>query len=56
MNELLEMIEDLEMLEVLNDGGGKDAHIEFLLKKYRTRFEDAERDMARQAEFEFYGS
>jgi len=52
MNDLMEMIEDLEMLEVLNDGGGKDAHIEFLLKKYRTRFEDAERDMERQMELD----
>ena len=52
MNDLMEMIEDLEMLEVLNDGGGKDAHIEFLLQKYRTRFEDAERDMERQMELD----
>jgi hypothetical protein len=56
MNDLLEIIEDLEMLEVLNDGGGKDAHIEFLLSKYRTRFEDMEQDLERQGEFAFYGS
>ena len=33
MTELMEIIEDLETLEVLHDGGGKDAHIEYLLKK-----------------------
>ena len=47
MNELLEIIEDLETLEVLHDGG-KDAHIEYLLKKYRERFKKAEADMERQ--------
>ncbi len=56
MNDLLEFIEDLEMLEVLNDGGGKDAHIEYLLAKYRERFEDIERDLERQGEFAFNGS
>ena len=47
MNDLLEFIEDLEMLEVLNDGA-KDGHIEYLLKKYRERVEAFERDMERQ--------
>ena len=50
MNELLEIIEDLETLEVLHDGGSKDAHIEYLLKKYRERFKKAEADMERQYE------
>ena len=49
MNDLIEIIEDLEMLEVLNDGA-KDGHIEYLLKKYRERFEDAEVDLERQYE------
>jgi len=49
MNDLIEMIEDLEMLEVLNDGA-KDSHIEYLLKKYRGRFADAEADLERQYE------
>lgn len=49
MNDLIEIIEDLEMLEVLNDGA-KDGHIEYLLNKYRERFEDAEADLERQYE------
>lgn len=49
MNDLIEMIEDLEMLEVLNEGA-KDGHIEFLLKKYRDRFSEAEADLERQYE------
>lgn len=49
MNDLIEIIEDLEMLEVLNDGA-KDGHIEFLLNKYRERFADAEADLERQYE------
>ena len=48
MNDLIEMIEDLEMLEVLPDGGTREAHIEYLLKKYRERMEAYERDMERQ--------
>ena len=50
MNDLIEMIEDLEMLEVLPEGGSRDAHIEFLLDKYRSRFESAEADLERQYE------
>lgn len=50
MNDLIEIIEDLEMLEVLPEGGTREAHIEFLLNKYRDRFEDAERDLERQYE------
>lgn len=50
MNDLIEIIEDLEMLEVLPEGGSRDAHIEFLLNKYRERFEDAEADLERQYE------
>ena len=49
MNELLEIIEDLEMLEVL-DTASKEAHIEFLLNKYKERFKDAEADLERQYE------
>lgn len=49
MNELIEIIEDLEMLEVL-DTASKEAHIEFLLNKYRERFADAEADLERQYE------
>ena len=49
MNDLIEIIEDLEMLEVLNDGA-KDGHIEFLLAKYRERFAEAEADLERQYE------
>lgn len=55
MNDLLEMIEDLEMLEVLNESS-REGHLEYLLTKYKSRFEDAERDMERQQEFAFYGS
>lgn len=49
MNDLIEIIEDLEMLEVLNDGA-KDGHIEYLLTKYRERFAEAEADLERQYE------
>lgn len=49
MNDLIEIIEDLEMLEVL-DTVSREAHIEFLLNKYRQRFEDAEADLERQYE------
>ena len=50
MNDLLEIIEDLEMLQVLHDGGAKDNHLEDILKKYRERFKKAEADMERQYE------
>jgi len=56
MTDILEFIEDLEMLEVLPEGGSREAHIEYLLTKYRERFEDYEADMARQESFAFYGS
>ena len=49
MNELLEIIEDLEMLDAL-DPVGKEAHLERLLSKYRTRFAEAEADLERQYE------
>lgn len=52
MNELMEIIEDLEMLDALHDAG-KEAHLDLLLTKYKTRFADAEADMERQAEFNF---
>ena len=48
MNDILEFIEDLEMLEVLPDGGTREAHIEYLLKKYRNRADAIEKDMERQ--------
>jgi len=55
MNELAEMIEDLEMLDAL-DPVGKEAHLERLLSKYKTRFADAEADLERQFEmFEYPG-
>ena len=47
MNELAEMIEDLEMLDVLDDAS-REGHVVHLLEKYKTRFEDAERDLERQ--------
>ena len=49
MTELIEMIEDLEMLDAL-DPVGKEAHLERLLTKYKTRFADAEADLQRQAD------
>ena len=49
MTELLEMIEDLEMLDAL-DPVGKEAHLERLLTKYKTRFADAEADLEHQAD------
>jgi len=53
MQELAEMIEDLEMLDAL-DPVGKEAHLERLLSKYKTRFADAEADLERQFEmFEY---
>ena len=51
MNELIEYIEDLEMLEAL-DTVSKEAHIEFLLNKYKERFKTQEGDMERQYEME----
>ena len=56
MNELLEMIEDLETINSLTMHPALDETVESLLTKYKTRFEDMERDMERQGEFEFYGS
>ncbi len=52
MQELLEMIEDLEMLDAL-DTVSREAHIEFLISKYKTRFADAEADMERQLNLDF---
>ena len=49
MNDLIEMIEDLEMLEAL-DTVSREAHLEFLIGKYKSRFKTAEADMERQAE------
>tara|TARA_B100001287_G_scaffold183796_1_gene155062 strand:+ start:711 stop:884 length:174 start_codon:yes stop_codon:yes gene_type:complete len=49
MTELIEMIEDLEMLDAL-DPVAKEAHLERLLTKYKTRFADAEADLERQAD------
>jgi hypothetical protein len=49
MNDLIEYIEDLEMLDAL-DPVSKEAHLERLLSKYKTRFADAEADLERQAE------
>ena len=51
MNELIEYIEDLEMLEAL-DPVSKEAHLEFLLNKYKERFKTQEGDMERQYEME----
>ena len=50
MTELLEIIEDLETLQVLHDGGAKDNNLEDILEKYRKRFKKAEADMERQAD------
>ena len=49
MNELIEITADLEMLDAL-DPVGKEAHLERLLSKYRTRFAEAEADLERQYE------
>lgn len=49
MNDLIEMIEDLEMLEAL-DTVSSEAHLEFLIGKYKSRFKTAEQDLERQAE------
>ena len=51
MTEILEMIEDLEMLDAL-DTVSREAHLEFLINKYKTRADDIEADMARQFEME----
>lgn len=55
MNEIIEYIEDLETLDSL-DTVSKEAHLEFLINKYRVRFQDYEEDMARQMELDIYGS
>jgi hypothetical protein len=52
MNDILEFIEDLEMLDVLHDAG-KEAHIEFLLAKYRDKVEQYEADMEREYQYGF---
>lgn len=49
MNDLIEYIEDLEMLDAL-DTVSKEAHLEFLINKYKVKFADAEADLERQAE------
>ena len=51
MNDLIEYIEDLEMLEAL-DTVSKEAHLEFLINKYKERFKTQEGDMERQYEME----
>ena len=51
MNDLIEYIEDLETLEAL-DTVSKEAHIEFLINKYKVKFNKAEADMERQYEME----
>ena len=51
MNDLIEYIEDLEMLDTL-DSVSREAHLEFLINKYKTRADDIEADMARQFEME----
>ena len=51
MTDILEMIEDLEMLDAL-DTVSREAHLEFLIKKYKTRADDVEADMARQFDME----
>ena len=51
MNDLIEYIEDLETLEVL-DTVSKEAHIEFLINKYKVKFNKAEADMESQYEME----
>ena len=51
MTDILEMIEDLEMLDAL-DTVSREAHLEFLINKYKTRVDDVEADMARQFDME----
>lgn len=51
MNDLIEYIEDLEMLEAL-DTVSKEAHLEFLINKYKERFKTQEGDMERQYDME----
>tara|TARA_E500000178_G_scaffold39382_1_gene35384 strand:- start:690 stop:851 length:162 start_codon:yes stop_codon:yes gene_type:complete len=51
MTDILEMIEDLEMLDAL-DTVSREAHLEFLINKYKTRADDVEADMARQFDME----
>jgi hypothetical protein len=51
MSDILEMIEDLEMLDAL-DTVSREAHLEFLINKYKTRADNIEADMARQFEME----
>ena len=55
MNEIIEYIEDLETLESL-DTVSKEAHLEFLINKYKVRFQDYEADMERQGELDLYGN
>ena len=52
MSELIEMIEDLEMLEAL-DTVSREAHLELLISKYKSKFADAEADLERQYEMMF---
>jgi hypothetical protein len=49
MTDLIEMIEDLEMLDAL-DTVSKEAHLERLIAKYKTRFTLAEAELERQAD------
>ena len=49
MSELIEMIEDLEMLEAL-DTVSREAHLELLISKYKSKFADVEADLERQFE------
>ena len=51
MTDIIEYIEDLEMLEAL-DPVSKEAHLEFLINKYKVRFANQEADMERQYEME----
>ena len=51
MTDILEMIDDLEMLDAL-DTVSREAHLEFLINKYKTRADDVEADMARQFDME----
>jgi|TARA_X000000950_G_scaffold265760_1_gene340393 hypothetical protein len=51
MNDLIEYIEDLEMLNAL-DPVAREAHLEFLINKYKERFKKEEGDMERQLEME----
>ena len=51
MNDLIEYIEDMETLDAL-DTVSKEAHIEFLINKYKVKFNKAEADMERQYEME----